>query len=280
VRRAAALLALSITGCASAGMIDDGTSVSFGPPGRGSLIAAVPLPSAGEGFWMPPTWRDRGLRYGTEELISFLVHLGRALTPHRLGRPVAIADLSPERGGPSAWHRSHQTGRDVDIVFFARDARGRPVAADRMRRYDADGLSADGVRFDDRANWALVRALIENPVAEVQYIFVSDDLKQRLIDTAVAEQAPPELVAAAAYLLQQPTTALPHDDHMHIRIYCAPSDLPLGCRDVGTLRWYKKDYKYGARRAADLGPVRDALRSQQPVLTALPGLPFRGFVPR
>jgi hypothetical protein len=70
---------------------------------------------------------------------------------------------------------------------------------------------------------------------------------------------------------------------MHIRIYCAPSDLPLGCREIGTLRWYKKDHKYRPDRLgrrAELNPVRDALRAQQPVLTALPGLPFRGFVPR
>ena len=269
-------------------MLDDGTSVSFGPPHRGALLNPEALPAAGEGYWMPPTWARRGLHYGTAELVAFVVQLGRALQPLGLGRPLAVADLSPERGGPSAWHRSHQTGRDVDLIFFARDASGRPVAADAMRRFGPDGVSLPEaglapVYFDDQANWALVRALLENQIAEVAYIFVSDDLKQRIIDAALAQRAPPELIETAALLLHQPVGALPHDDHMHVRLYCAPSDLPLGCQDIGSLRWHKKGYKYRAgrhRMLVERGPVRDALRAHEFVLTSLPGLPFRGFVPR
>lgn len=270
-------------------MIDDGTSVSFGPPHQGALLEPVALPVVGEGYWMPPTWAARGLKHGTLELVSFVVHLGRALEPLGLRRPLAVADLSPARGGPSAWHRSHQTGRDVDLIFFARDADGRPVTADVMRRFGADGASLPGpgqvapVYFDDAANWALVRAILENPVADVAYIFISDDLKQRVIDVAVAQKAPPDLIEAAAVLLHQPSGALPHDDHMHVRIYCAPSDLPLGCVEIGSLRWLKKGYKYRPERQRSLaaaGPAADVLRSHQRVLTALPGLPFRGFVPK
>jgi len=272
-------------------MIDDGTSVSFGPPHRGALLEPALLPPAGDGYWVPPTWAHRRLQYGTIELVSFVVHLGRTMQPLRLGRPLAVADLSPAHGGPSAWHRSHQTGRDVDLVFFARDAAGRPVAADVMRRYGADGASLPDrgrpaerpVYFDDAANWALVQAVLENPVAEVAYIFISDDLKQRVIDSALARRAPPELVEAAAELLHQPSGGLAHDDHMHVRIYCAASDLPLGCREIGSLRWYKKAFKYRpdrARRLAEVGPVGEAVRAQRFPLTALPGLPFRGFVPR
>jgi penicillin-insensitive murein DD-endopeptidase len=286
-----AFASILLAGCASAGMIDDGSSVSFGPPHQGALHDPAALPIMGEGYWVPPTWAQRGLRYGTSELVAFVVYLGRVVGALDGKRLLAVADLSPERGGPSKWHRSHQTGRDVDLVFFARDAAGRPVIADAMRRFGPDGVSlpergappAPPVYFDDAANWALVRAILENPVAEVAYIFVADDLKQRIIDTALAQRAPPELVAAAASLLQQPSGVLPHDDHMHVRLYCAPTDLPLGCQEIGSLRWYKKTYKYRgdqARRLAHASPVVEAVRSQQLVLTALPGLPFRGFVPR
>ena len=268
--------------------MDDGSSVSFGPPNHGALLNPVVLPAMGEGYWVPPTWRARGLRYGTLELVSFVVHLGRTLEPLRLGRPLAVADLSLEQGGPSAWHRSHQTGRDVDFIFYAHDAAGRPVRTDIMRRYGADGMSLPvpgrpAVYFDDRSNWSLVRAVLEDPVADVAYIFISDDLKQRVIDAGLAERAPDELVEAAGALLHQPSGALPHDDHMHVRIYCAPSDIPLGCGEIGTLRWYKKGYKYRTgqlRRAAERGPVELAFGSQRLVLIALPGLPFRGFVQR
>jgi penicillin-insensitive murein DD-endopeptidase len=277
-----------LVGCVSAGMVDDGTSVSFGPPHQGALLEPVALPAAGEGYWMPPTWASRGLNHGTLEMVSFIVHLGRALEPLGLRRPLAVADLSPARGGPSAWHRSHQTGRDVDLLFFVRDAAGRPVPADLMRRFGPDGVSLTqagqgaAAYFDDAANWALVRAILENPVADVAYIFIADDLKQRVIDAAVAQKAPPELIDAASILLHQPRGALPHDDHMHVRIYCAAGDVPLGCEDIGSLRWLKKGYKYRParlRRQAEAVPAAGILRSQR-LLTALPGLPFRGFVPR
>jgi penicillin-insensitive murein endopeptidase len=280
----AVFVALLLAGCARLGMLEDGSSVSLGPPGRGALLDGERLPAAGEGYWVPPTWSRRGLQYGTAEMVSFVVQLGRMLGP---GRRLSVADLSPEVGGPSAWHRSHQTGRDVDLLFFARNRAGRPVVADVMRRFGADGVSLPergraAIYFDDRANWSLVRAILENPVAEVESIFIADDLKQRLLDAAVAEAAPAELVAAAAVLLREPSRALPHDDHMHVRIYCAPSDLSLGCRDVGSLRWHKKGYKYRAesmRRRIEEGPLRSVLADRL-VLVALPGLPFRGFVLR
>jgi len=271
--------------CAGQGIHDDGTSVSFGPPNRGALVNPLVLPPSGDGYWMPPTWARRGLHYGTGELVGMIAHLGRDLAQRGAGRPLAVADLSPQRGGPSRWHRSHQTGRDVDLIYFARDAEGRPVPADSMRHFRADGASVEQpvVYFDDRANWLLVRALIENPVADVQWIFVHDDLKQRMLDHAVRSGEPGGIVAAAAILMHQPTRALPHDDHMHVRIYCDSADVRLGCEEIGPIRWFKKAYKYRglvrAARAADLVPRRgEAGRGM--VMAALPTLPLRGFVPR
>ncbi|HTE56572.1 MAG TPA: penicillin-insensitive murein endopeptidase [Kofleriaceae bacterium] len=274
-----------LAGCAALGMADDGTSVSLGPPGRGALLNPDELPVSGEGYWMPPTWAHRGLRYGTTEMVAFVVHLGRELEPANLGRPLAVADLSPARGGPSAWHRSHQTGRDVDLLFYARDAAGRPVVADAMRRYGADGLSLPGsgappAHFDDRANWTLVRAILEDPVADVEYIFISDDLKQRILDAATTARAPADLIAAAAELLHQPSAGLIHDDHMHVRIYCAPTDRPLGCREAGSLRWYKKSYKYRTNQLHRATEQALAGRLPPVLPLPLPGLLVRGFVPR
>ncbi len=295
MKRAGRALALSlVAGCAGTGLIDDGTSLSFGPPNDGALIEPETLPAAGDGYLIPPTWQKRGLRYGTHELVGLVVHIGRRMQGHRLGRPLAVADLSRQSGGPSAWHRSHQTGRDVDFIFYARDAAGKPVApAEVMRRYGADGASIPDragdpvVFFDDQANWLVVRELVQNPVADVQWIFISDDLKQRLIDHAVAAGESPAVIAAAAVLLHQPSRSLAHDDHMHIRVYCSPDDVVLGCEEVGPYRWFKKGYKYRDREVA---AARGAAMSEAPaqprpavrpvLMAALPALPFRGFVLR
>jgi penicillin-insensitive murein endopeptidase len=248
---AAALAIAAFGGCASRQILGGDGSVSFGPSNAGALLEAARLPPSGPGFRVPTIWRARGLGFGTEELIGLIVIVGAELERTQPGRPLAVADLSPRRGGPSAWHRSHQTGRDVDLIYLARDAAGRPVEPEAMRRYDAAGRTIDDAAFggaalvfDDAANWAMIRALVTSTAAEVQYAFISDDLKQRLLDHAEATGEDPAIVAAAAVILRQPGDSLPHDDHVHVRIFCSPTDRELGCEDAGALEWRKKDRKY------------------------------------
>jgi penicillin-insensitive murein endopeptidase len=275
-----------VQGCVHLGATDDGTSVSQNMGRVGRVINPAELPERGDGYLTPPEWQNRGLRFGTDELVSTIVYAGRDLERFHPGTRLSVADLSPERGGASRWHRSHQVGRDVDLIFVARSQDGLPVLAERMWRYGEDGQAlapAGGatipegdpvpdVFFDEAANWVVVRALIENPIAEVQYIFIADWLKQRLLDHALEKQEPEELVAQASYLLQQPADSLPHDDHMHVRVLCAPSDLAYGCNDAGTLRWVKKEYKYG-RRALDskvsLTLEQELLKTELPPVISL-----------
>src|SRR5262249_46169576 len=159
------------------------------------------------------------------------------------------------RGGPSAWHKSHQTGRDGDVLFFATGADGGPAPPpSAMARFGDDGLASDGRRFDVARNWLLVRALLDDPAVEVQFLFISTGLRQMLLDHAVALGEPADLVERAAAVLLQPGDAPPHDDHLHVRIYCPASDRTLGCRDRGPYRWLKKGYKYLAARTPPLPP--------------------------
>jgi penicillin-insensitive murein endopeptidase len=255
-----ALAVLALGGCASRQVLGGDGSVSFGPSNAGALLEAARLPATGAGFRVPTIWRARGLGFGTEELIGLIVGVGAELERTQPGRALAVADLSLRRGGPSAWHRSHQTGRDVDLIYFARDAAGRPVDPEAMRRFDAAGRTTDDAAtggaplvFDDAANWAMVRALVTSTTAEVQYAFISDDLKQRLLDHAEATGEDPAVVAAAAVILRQPGDSLPHDDHVHVRIFCSPTDRELGCEDAGAREWRKKDEKYRGR--APTGPA-------------------------
>jgi penicillin-insensitive murein endopeptidase len=289
-------------------MVNDGTSVSYGPPRHGVVFNAARLSTTGIGYWMPPRWAKRGLRYGTDEMVSLVVYLGRQLDERTPGTQVSIADLSKRTGGPSAWHRSHQTGRDVDIMFLARDARGKPAITDEMHHFNAAGEkftpapkkkrkgkrgqakakppaeqppAAPELFFDTERNWLLVKTLLDNPIAEIQYIFISDDLKQLLLDHATQAGESDDIIQRAAFVLHQPSDSLKHDDHMHVRIYCAQSDLGYGCHDFGVLRWQKKDYKYARR--IDRQPKRDLVVSRwlvRPfyVLLSLSSLPFRGFV--
>lgn len=272
----------SLVGCARFGVVSDGTSVSFGPAYDGALVDAVKLPASGSGYFTPPKWQARGLRYGTDELVSALIYIGRRVAAEAPGAAFGIADLSRARGGPSAWHHSHQTGRDADLMFFATDADGNPVRLARMPHFGLDGTAVTKsgriLHFDVHRNWLLVRAIIENPMAQVQYIFIAEWLKARLLAHAAELGEPTWLLVAASYILHQPSDSLAHDDHMHVRVYCAQSDLSLGCRDRGVLRWNKKGYKYadeiprryvGARMLA----IIEAASSR--ALVAMATLPLR-----
>jgi penicillin-insensitive murein endopeptidase len=268
-------------------MFDDGTSVSWGRGNGGRLLNARQLPRRGDGFRIPPTWATRGLNYGTDEMIDLLVYLGRRMHQEYPDAEIAVADISRQRGGGSRWHRSHQTGRDVDILFLAVDELGRPARTDSMRHLLADGATEpirdrNGKRlrtlyFDVERNWYLVRSVIENPVARVQYVFLYDPLRQMLLDHACAIGEPPDIILQASHILRQPSDSANHDDHFHVRIYCERSDRHLGCRDRGLLRWTKKDRKYALRPRRGRAPpeLREALTGPMPAMLSLTSLPFR-----
>jgi penicillin-insensitive murein endopeptidase len=226
-----------LSGCGSLASISDGTSVSYGWTNRGRILGAVELPVRGDGYLIPPTWSSRGLNWGTEELVGLLVRAGRRLAAEGVGATLYIADMSPRAGGPSAWHKSHQAGRDADVLFFSVDDGGRPM-----------GPPAAMLPFDTARNWQLVRALVDDATVDVQFLFISSALRQKLLDHAVEASEPADLIERASAVLVQPGDAPPHDDHLHVRIYCPVSDRSMGCRESGPIRWFKKGYKYAADR--------------------------------
>lgn len=272
-------------GCASVGGpagIQDGTSLSYGWHNRGRLVSGVRLPATGDGYAVPRTWALRGNLYGTEELVGLIVRAGRRLAVEQPDAPLFVADLSPAGGGRSKWHRSHQTGRDVDLILFALDETGKPSAEPtQMAAFAEDGrapvLDAAGkpvpgrfVTFDVDRNWRVVRALANDPAADIQYLFLADHLRTRLLAHAASIGESADVIASADALLRQPGDSAKHDDHLHVRIYCPLDDRSLGCRDMGPLRWWKKTYKY-----LPIARIAGALARPVPFLALGP---FCGFL--
>lgn len=246
---------------------DDGGSVSLGSHRAGAILRAAALPAEGPGFRVHAAWRGRDRLYGTQELVVWLRRAFRAVDRVHPGSVAWVGDLSRRAGGRSPEHRSHESGRDVDIFFFAVDDEDRPYhPGPAMLRFRPNGRAfawspADdkrvrapvpAVRFDVQRNWALVRALVADPTAEVQWIFIHRALGALMLEHAAAAGEDPALVARAAALFHQPTDAQAHDDHMHVRIFCPPLDRSRGCVDRGPQRWWKKRWKYMA-----LAPLPD-----------------------
>jgi penicillin-insensitive murein DD-endopeptidase len=274
IGRAFAAIAIvsGTVGCAGPlALLEDG-SASVGTSGEGTLRHPVSLPVDGDGYSVLARWRVRQSNFATSEVVGALVRAARAVERELPGGTAAIGDLSRRVGGASVEHKSHQSGRDVDVFFYAVDAAGRPVRpGEAMFHFGEDGRALrwspargtaapatplPNVRFDADRNWAFVRALLTDADTEVQWIFIQRALAAALLAAATKAGEDPALVARAAFILHEPTDSEPHDDHAHVRFYCAPSDRAFGCSDRGPVRWLKKTWKYMAPpfgRGADDG---------------------------
>jgi penicillin-insensitive murein DD-endopeptidase len=287
-----------VVGACAGPLAIDFSSASLGTHADGTLRHPAALAPEGDGYSVPRAWRVRRANFGSDELVGSLVRASRRVERELPGGTAAIGDLSLKLGGGSPQHRSHHSGRDVDVFYYAVDRNGRPVApGEAMLHFAPDGRAtrwspprgvrppAGGVpdhRFDGARNWAFVRALLTDPGIEVQWIFVHRSLAAALLATGAAAGDDPALIARAAFILRQPSDGDPHDDHMHIRIYCAPADRRVGCVDKGPVRWWKKMWKYmdapfgrpppETIGAADLEALRRIVRGE-PASTFLPGPP-------
>jgi penicillin-insensitive murein endopeptidase len=166
--------------------------------------------------------------HGTDELVMLLERAASEVARQFPGSRLTVGDLSRRRGGAFRPHRSHRTGRDVDIGFYIVDTAGQPVYVDRFYDFRADGTTRAHAewRFDDARNWALVAALVSQNEVPVQHIFVARWLRERLLAYARAIGAPAEVIARAEVVLDQPSRGGRHDDHFHMRIYCSADDRP------------------------------------------------------
>lgn len=248
-------LAALAAGCAELGVISDGTSISVGKPNRGRLVDGVRLPDRGDGFVTREVWRARGNRFGTDELVDLLTAVGRRMQVHARDARLVVADLSGRGGGERiAFHRSHQSGRDVDLLFYARDAAGKPIEPESMQRFNATGHAVDGsgVTLDVPRTWLLVKELLTAPEAVVQWVFVHEPIAKRLLEHAERTGEPEPVLARARTAMRQPSAVARHDDHMHVRVYCAAADRAYGCVDFGPMELL-------AEREAESSPVHELL---------------------
>ena len=130
-------------------------SESVGRTNRGRLVRGVPLPPRDPAFLLVRPSEAWATDYVANALVSALHRFQKS---SRYGRPIAIASLSRQHGGRLKPHRSHQSGRDVDVRLPVKD-RTRPVAYKPSHRAEIDWDVA----------WILVRELLETD--HLKYVF-------------------------------------------------------------------------------------------------------------
>ncbi|MEE2779292.1 MAG: penicillin-insensitive murein endopeptidase [Myxococcota bacterium] len=214
-------------------------SVSKGTPQDGELLDGFQVPLTGEHHAFAPNVRARGNQYTTLEAAALLARAARTVDEASPGAPLILGDCSARGGGALERHASHQSGRDLDLLFYVKDSRGRSIPSPGFHHFDGRGKCADEtctLRFDVARNWWLVRTLLASQRPAVQYIFISRPLADMMLHYARRFGEHPSILRRAASVLHQPRDAPPHSDHLHVRIYCNEKDLKQGCVDTGP-RW-------------------------------------------
>ncbi|MBP7126670.1 penicillin-insensitive murein endopeptidase [Myxococcota bacterium] len=247
-------------------------SLSIGTPTTGFVVSCRLLPEEGPRHYVLPEHRRRGTRCATDDLVEALLRAADRVGRDHPGARLSVGNLGREGGGDLPWSVSHNSGRDADLGFFLQDGDGRPHEARTLVALDDRGEGLDDgqpVRFDAARNWSLVKALLTDPAIQVQWMFLSNSLKRKILAHARSRKESPDLLARAEEALAQPRRSRPHNDHLHLRISCPPDDVLEGCRDTGTQRsWFRdpapriearvRQLQFLARRGT--GPVRaDAL---------------------
>lgn len=197
--------------------VPDG-ALSVGYPDSGRLHRGVQIPENPSLY----TIRNPDHAFGSTHAIQVLQEsIASFRTRTGYDRPILLWDMSTKRGGRFGPHRSHRTGRDIDI--------GLPLRADYVH-----GVTPARDAVDWEATWHLVRSFIESD--QVRYVFLSRPQQSGLYHAAKACGATREELER---IVQFPRTervgivrhSPGHTGHLHVRFVCGPDE--PDCRDFG-----------------------------------------------
>ncbi len=245
-------------------------STSVGSPSNGRLEGGVLLPAVGPGFRRHPE-KTEARSYGTAELVATLQAAAREVAEAFPGGEMVVGELGFVAGGEISGHGSHQAGRDADVMFALLDAEGRPLPG-ALIPLDPEGRGTDfrdlanpaddlPVMLDVARTWRFIAALLDaEATAPVQRLFIAEHLRELLLRHARASGAPALVVARFEAVTCQP--AFPHDDHLHVRVFCSAEDLALGCADVPPLYPWQRDRLAAAGQEPHVVPARRTARAR------------------
>ncbi|MCA9689495.1 MAG: penicillin-insensitive murein endopeptidase [Myxococcales bacterium] len=183
---------------------------SVGAPNRGRLVSGIPMPEGDE--WT--IRKNRRRVYGTHKTISTLVNVFHAYGQRYPDGPkIHVGEIARRRGGRARPHKSHRTGRDVDIRYIQHGDDGKPG----YRRTTSQN-------FDLERNWFLVQSLIET--GNVQAIYMSSKRQRQIYPEAKKHLSEEELKRYFQYPFHDESHKAiirhqsGHKNHLHVRFRC------------------------------------------------------------
>ena len=194
-------------------------SASVGAPNRGRLLEAEPMPPH-PGYYV----RDPSRSFGTLETVLWMQDaVQEVLDRHPRSPRIRVHDVSLREGGFMNGHRSHQSGRDVDISLYQRRCADRLCP---MRNMQPDEL-------DVERTFTLLEHWLKNDRLEA--VFLDYSLQAPLYEEGRRRGYSRAQLSrwfqyphGPAYPLGVVRHYPRHRDHAHVRFVCPDTD--DGCR--------------------------------------------------
>ena len=194
---------------------------SIGMPWHGELRDPTKLPE-GKGYLIRRPWRSFGASY-------VVAQVQRALTAFRERFPkthrIAVGDISARDGGQISEHRSHQSGRDVDIGLIYKK---------KPANYPESFVAATPDNLDCSGTWELIKTFIESSNGEhggVLMIFLDFGVQGQIYHWALAHGVDQDYLDKVFQYPHGHGSAdgivrhvAHHNDHFHVRYRCEAGD--------------------------------------------------------
>lgn len=182
---------------------------SVGSPNRGKISHSVQLPDNPELYTLREPDHTHGSTFAVE-IVQLAIARWRANYDYK--GELKIGDMSRKGGGRLRPHKSHRSGRDIDI---------------RLPTKNKSGSSANMGDVDWDATWALLHEFIKTE--QVEYVFLSTSRQKQL--RAAAKRAGIGKKALGQLIQYKSGEKRPlirhakgHTAHFHVRINCGPNE--------------------------------------------------------
>lgn len=181
--------------------------LSEGRPNGGRLVNGVQLPQTD----LFDLWKPEQCYGSTHAVETVVTAIGKFRESTGWTGSLTIGSMSREGGGHFPPHKSHRSGRDVDI---------------RLPRLDGSGTRPRHDEVDWHATWALISSFVAT--GQTEAIFLSRRLHPLLRRAATDMGATAKELAVIGSVVVH---SKGHHAHIHVRVRCGVDE--TDCRSVG-----------------------------------------------
>lgn|GEM_PF-1069629 len=184
--------------------------VSIGSPESGRLVGGEKMPEGPGWFLKTPSYA-----YGTTETITGVINCIADVQRKFPNTPdLVIGHLSKKKGGKFKPHKSHASGRDIDVSYYLKE---------EVKKF----VKVTPENFDVKRTAEFVMCLANS--GDVEYIFI-DRYIQEMLYSYLEKKLSKEALDSLIQFPRPDEKRLGiirhedgHDDHMHIRFKCPPT---------------------------------------------------------